>query len=293
MSESPYKFTCAILCYNYGRYLRQAVDSCLNQTMDSSLYEVLVIDDGSTDETPEVCASYGDRIRVSRTANQGFPASLGRAVTEARGEYVILLDADDYFLQGKLEQFDAAFRKGAEFVVNGHEVISGDTPTRVYGEGGQTSTIGFRRAPSLELLPVNNELPFHIIGKAFGGKFIPEPLTLYRIHEGSMTKRGGFRHARYFADRFRECHLKCVELLGKPGWAAKRTELLRAAAHWRTEEARETINSRIAERDRLKAFLGCVTSVRLLADEGMGALRIWRTVVRGILWSTGVHWRYR
>ncbi|GAA5118418.1 glycosyltransferase family 2 protein [Luteolibacter yonseiensis] len=293
MSSTSPKITCAILCYNYGRFLGQAIDSCLDQTLDASLYEVLVIDDGSTDETPEVCAAYGDRIRVSRTANQGFPASLGRAVTEARGEYVILLDADDYFLPDKLELFDAAFRNGAEFVVNGHEVITEDSPERVYGEGGQTSTIGFRKAPSLDVLPVNNELPFHIIGKAFGDKFIPAPLTIYRVHGESMTKRGGFRHAKYFADRFRECHLKCVELLDKPGWSAKRAELLKAAAHWRTEEVRERINSRIAERDRLKAFVCCITAGRVLADEGVGALRIWRTVARGILWSTGVHWRYR
>lgn len=291
-SDSP-TYTCAILCYNYGRYLKQAIDSCLDQTLDSSLYEILVIDDGSTDNTPEVCASYGDRIRVSRTANQGFPKSLGRAVTESKGEYVILLDADDYFLPNKLELFDAAFKAGAEFVVNGHDVITDDNAPRVYGKGGQTSTIGFRRAPSLELLPVNNELSFHIIGKAFGEKFIPEPLTLYRVHVDSMTKRGGFRHAKYFADRFRECHLKCVELLDKPGWDKARPQLQRTAAHWRTEEIRERINSRIAERNRLKAITDCITSVRVLADEGMGGTRIWRTVLRAMLWSTGLHWRYR
>lgn len=49
------KITCSILCYNYGRYLPKAIDSCLNQEPGNYELEVVVIDDGSTDETPEVC----------------------------------------------------------------------------------------------------------------------------------------------------------------------------------------------------------------------------------------------
>ena len=74
------KITCSILCYNYGRYLAQAIESCLNQEQGDYQLEVLVIDDGSTDETPEVCQRYQGRIRTLRSDNKGFGASLDRAI---------------------------------------------------------------------------------------------------------------------------------------------------------------------------------------------------------------------
>ena len=87
--------------YNYGAYVGQAIDSALAQTYPH--VEVVVVDDGSTDDTPARLAAYGDRIRVVSQANQGLSAARNAGIAAARGEYVALLDSDDAFHPRKLE----------------------------------------------------------------------------------------------------------------------------------------------------------------------------------------------
>lgn len=87
--------------YNYGRYVGDAIDSALAQTVPP--LEVVVVDDGSTDDTPAVLARYGDRIRVVRQENQGLSAARNTGIREARGEWVAFLDSDDAFHPRKLE----------------------------------------------------------------------------------------------------------------------------------------------------------------------------------------------
>ena len=80
--------------YNGERYLRQAVDSILNQTYRD--LEFIVINDGSTDETAAILASYDDpRLRVFSQENAGLTVSLNRGIARARGQYVARMDADD------------------------------------------------------------------------------------------------------------------------------------------------------------------------------------------------------
>src|SRR5262245_58814803 len=88
--------------YNYGRFLREALDSALNQTLPP--LEVIVVDDGSTDESPEILESYGDRIRVIRQKNQGVGIARNTGAEAARGELLAFLDADDYWFPQKLEK---------------------------------------------------------------------------------------------------------------------------------------------------------------------------------------------
>ena len=93
--------------YNYARYLPEAIDSALAQT--HAPLEVIVVDDGSIDDTPGVLAAYGDRIRVIRQANRGAGAARNTGIAAARGEYVAFLDADDVWLPRKLELQMARF----------------------------------------------------------------------------------------------------------------------------------------------------------------------------------------
>jgi len=93
--------------YNYGRFLREAIDSALGQTHPA--LEIIVIDDGSTDDTPQILAAYGDRIRVIRQNNQGVSAARNAGIAAARGEYIALLDSDDTWLPQKLEREIALF----------------------------------------------------------------------------------------------------------------------------------------------------------------------------------------
>jgi glycosyltransferase involved in cell wall biosynthesis len=92
-----------IPCFNYGRFLPEAVDSVLSQGVTD--LEVIIVDDGSTDETPEVVARLTDpRIRAYRFQNGGNSAARNHGIELARGEFLAFLDADDRWLPGKLER---------------------------------------------------------------------------------------------------------------------------------------------------------------------------------------------
>ena len=82
-----------IPAYNYAHYLPEAIDSVLQQ--DYPRYELIVVDDGSTDNTPAVVAAYGERVRYVHQRNAGLPAARNTGIRAARHNYVCFLDADD------------------------------------------------------------------------------------------------------------------------------------------------------------------------------------------------------
>lgn len=88
--------------YNYGRFLGQAIDSVLGQDFPRERFEVVVVDDGSTDDSREVAARYGDRVRLVAQANQGQAGAFNAGVAAAKGDVVCFLDSDDYWEPGKL-----------------------------------------------------------------------------------------------------------------------------------------------------------------------------------------------
>jgi glycosyltransferase involved in cell wall biosynthesis len=88
--------------YNSARFLGAAIDSVLVQTYRD--FEVIVVDDGSTDDTPEVVARFGEAVRYRRQANQGVSEARNRGIAEAQGRYVAFLDADDTWFSGKLDR---------------------------------------------------------------------------------------------------------------------------------------------------------------------------------------------
>ena len=87
--------------YNRGASIGRAIDSALAQSVP---VEIIVVDDGSTDDTAERLRRYGDRIRVITQTNQGVAPARNRGVAEARGEFVAFLDSDDEWLPHKLER---------------------------------------------------------------------------------------------------------------------------------------------------------------------------------------------
>ena len=84
-----------IPAYNYARYLSAAIHSVLNQSTPGMSVEIIIIDDGSTDDTPAVAATFGDAIRYVRKENQGLPAARNSGMAAATGDYIVFLDADD------------------------------------------------------------------------------------------------------------------------------------------------------------------------------------------------------
>ncbi|HEY3188694.1 MAG TPA: glycosyltransferase family A protein, partial [Solirubrobacteraceae bacterium] len=80
-------------CHNGARFLADALDSALAQTHPA--IEVIVVDDGSTDDTPAILARYAGRVRALRQQNRGPSAARNVALAVAPGDYVAFLDADD------------------------------------------------------------------------------------------------------------------------------------------------------------------------------------------------------
>jgi glycosyltransferase involved in cell wall biosynthesis len=87
--------------YNYGLFVCEAVESALAQTYQN--VEVIVVDDGSTDNTRERLAPYMHRIRYVRQHNQGLSAARNTGIREARGAYIALLDSDDTWHPRRVE----------------------------------------------------------------------------------------------------------------------------------------------------------------------------------------------
>ena len=116
MSSSP-AISVIIPTYNCDRYLSQAIDSVLNQTIED--YELVVIDDGSTDNTAQVMKQYeADKsirqhrqqsIRYIRQSNQGVAVARNHGIQLARGQLVAFLDADDWLVPTKLQHQWAIF----------------------------------------------------------------------------------------------------------------------------------------------------------------------------------------
>jgi glycosyltransferase involved in cell wall biosynthesis len=88
--------------YNGTNYLREAIESAQAQTFSD--YEILVIDDGSTDKTWEIIQSYGNKIRGFHKVNGGVASALNLGITEMRGKYFAWLSHDDLWLPEKLEK---------------------------------------------------------------------------------------------------------------------------------------------------------------------------------------------
>ncbi|MBJ6761354.1 glycosyltransferase family 2 protein [Myxococcaceae bacterium JPH2] len=103
----PY-FSVVIPTYNRARLLEETLASVFAQ--DDTDYEVLVIDDGSTDDTVASLARHGDRVRVLRQANAGQGMARNLGIREARGEYVVFLDSDDLWFPWTLSTYREAIR---------------------------------------------------------------------------------------------------------------------------------------------------------------------------------------
>jgi len=106
--------------YNYARGIHQAIASALNQTLPPA--EVIVVDDGSTDETRKIVDTYGSRIRYLYQQNRGASAARNAGVRSASCEWVAFLDHDDEWYPTKLAcQAASVVESGAEFCYTGYE----------------------------------------------------------------------------------------------------------------------------------------------------------------------------
>ena len=102
------RFSVLVPVYNREDYIQQTVDSVLAQTFID--YQLIVIDDGSSDRTLELLRSYGNRIKIIQQTQQGPEVARNVGASQANGEYLALLDSDDLFLPCALATYDKIIR---------------------------------------------------------------------------------------------------------------------------------------------------------------------------------------
>jgi len=292
--------------YNGERYVASAIESILAQT--HPCFEFLILDDGSTDATPEILASYAlrdPRIRVHRHPNCDQPRTLNRGLELARYDWVAILDHDDVSLPQRLErQLEALSREPEARVIGCHaiEINAAGRELRLRANGPSTVS-GFRalHAAGLRVPLVHPSVLMHrptILGlggydPAFGSSadtelwtrvaerhpiiVVAEPLVLYRIHGQSMSFRRMFEQREMLRwIEVRDCARRSGQSppsledcrATRVSWSAPRWRDLRQDLFW---YFRSYCLLAVSERDRLAAT-GFALGAALLAPEN--ALRL-------------------
>lgn len=199
--------------YNYGRFLAMAIDSVLAQ--DYSSYELIVVDDGSTDDSREVIGRYLGRLLPVLKPNGGQGSALNEGFAHSNGEIVLFLDADDFLLPGALSVICGPFVDPdvVQLVAPVRLVDATGQPTGVIdpqrpmsADGVRTQTLRFgplsgrpiaatsgnawRRSFLEQVLPMPTE-PFRILADVYLRLLAPlygrhavmsEPFAAYRVH---------------------------------------------------------------------------------------------------------------
>ena len=240
MTQRDLLVTILINNYNYGRFLRQAIDSALNQTYPN--VEVVVVDDGSTDESRSVISSYGNKIKSVLKENGGQASAFNAGFAASRGEIICMLDADDFFHPDKVERVIPHSQPGSMLyhrlqIEPGGEIIplaiAPDVDYYLHAQrygfvpymASPTSGLVFRRDLALRLLPLPTEHvrfsadDFIVRGAALLGTVIgiPDLLAAYRVHgENAWYGRGALKSPGFMAELEKYLNRKLVESGKRP-----------------------------------------------------------------------------
>lgn len=307
--------TVLIPVYNAERYLLETLESVSAQTLKD--FEILVVDDGSTDRSPEILAAYqaGEpRLRVIRQANAGISSALNAGIAAARGSLIARMDADDLMLPRRLERQRDFLEKHRELGFCASHMDMIDSRGRVFGEycPGPWSHADLARQMAKEQ-PItythptvmyrtqlvnrlggydrryepceDMELFGRMILAGYPGLVMPEKLLQYRVHGGSISgSKAGFQvrtrdyvRRDFYARRVDGAPLTRDEF---ERWAAslRFSERLAYAARIRAEGYRQIATYCRAER-RWGALLGYSAAAALLRPAG--ALRFVASRMRG------------
>ena len=182
MTSSLPLVSAVVTAYNYERYLPDAIDSALAQDYPAGRLEIIVVDDGSTDGTPEVgrryAAAYPGRIRYIRQDNAGLAAATTRGLFEARGELITLLDADDAWVTSRTRLLVDALERNpqAGLVYGDMEVIDGDGRTLAESWLTEAQQTPFRGRVAAQLLRSNFVIAPSLMARAdLRSRFCPIP----------------------------------------------------------------------------------------------------------------------
>src|ERR1700683_4342178 len=117
--------------YNHEKFIEQAIISALEQDFPSSEREIIVVDDGSSDGTPEIVRKFEPHVRLIRKPNGGQASAFNAGIPECKGEIVSFLDGDDWWIPNKLQLAVCELDKNTALGAVGHgyyEVYSNGLP---------------------------------------------------------------------------------------------------------------------------------------------------------------------
>src|SRR5277367_3728913 len=205
--------------YNYGRFIEEAIESVLAQEFPREEMEILVVDDGSTDDTAERVKKYGARIQYLYKPNGGQASAFNLGFQKAKGDIIAMLDADDYWLPGKLRRIVQEFEKHADAGMVYHRLQEFDMQSGERRDGSftpisgfvaknrkdllcyilyPTSSLAFRRRCIEPLLPVPEGLTIQADSHLSGLIIflapivaIDESLAVYRVHGANLFHSPG------------------------------------------------------------------------------------------------------
>lgn len=213
ISKSFTKGVCSVVIpvYNRERLVAATVESCLSQ--DHPLVEIILVDDGSTDGTPEICECLtaepchpGKTVRLARQENAGACVARNRGMEIATGEFLLFLDSDDFIPPQKLaRQIDAMESAGSDCSICDFQTIDASgKPLMLYRNdlppaefimrlrSPSNSAIVMRRSSMPDSLKWNTSLKrgqdldfmLRYLSGVRSFTYVPEPLYYYRLHDG-------------------------------------------------------------------------------------------------------------
>src|SRR5271169_6299905 len=110
--------------YNHERFIEQAIVSVLEQEFPGSEREIIVVDDGSTDRTPEIVKKFEPRLRLLRKENGGQASAFNVGIPECKGEIVAFLDGDDWWAPTKLVRVTQTMTVDQSVGIVGHGIVN-------------------------------------------------------------------------------------------------------------------------------------------------------------------------
>jgi len=239
MKKKP-KISVIITAHNYGKYLKQCIESALNQTFKD--YEIIVVNDGSTDNTAEILEEFKNRVKIINLPGIGLAGACNRGVKASRGEYIIRLDADDYFDENILLIESTYLDKHPEVglvypdyylvdesgrVIEHVRMLKVGEELRLLYRNPLAAGAMFRRK-CFDEIGGYTEKPGYTEDYDFWIKFISKfkvkninlPLMYYRRHRGSMSsdrkwKTGAIRHVkREFVKTNLQSKIRNMKIIG-------------------------------------------------------------------------------
>jgi GT2 family glycosyltransferase len=202
--------------YNHERFIEEALVSVFEQDFPASEFDIVVVDDGSTDKTGEIVRKFGPRVKLLTKTNGGQASAFNAGIPECKGEIVAFLDGDDWWARNKLSRVIEAMATNPSAGIVGHGIITVHRDSREQTEtlregltfqantmegallfrrrgaflGTSRMTIRAQLLRQIGTVPAEIEIQadeylFTLAAVLAGAQILPEALTYYRLHDAN------------------------------------------------------------------------------------------------------------